>query len=169
MEPSASSFAHRRRLRRGAGTLLFSAALWPTAFAPSLGAESAPQSGEVALSRPDSCGESSTALCLLGNRFRVTVEWSDFLGRRGTGHSLDLTDDSGLFWFFEDSNLELLVKMVDGCGEFSRFWVFAAATTNLEYTVQVTDTVTDSSRTYFNRLGQSSPAITDTDAFATCL
>jgi hypothetical protein len=114
------------------------------------------------------CVESSTALCLGGSRFRVTVEWRDFQGSRGYGHTRSLTDDSGLFWFFDDANLELLVKVVDGCAEFSRHWFFAAATTNVEYTLRVTDTYTGRSRSYFNRPGVSSPAITDTDAFSTC-
>ncbi len=114
------------------------------------------------------CAESPAELCLGGDRFRVTVEWRDFLGNRGAGRTRSLTDDSGLFWFFDDTNLEVLVKMVDGCAEFSRHWFFAAATTNVEYTLRVTDTETGRSRSYFNRQGVSSPAITDTDAFATC-
>ncbi len=114
------------------------------------------------------CIASSTALCLGGGRFRVTVEWRDFQGNRGAGHTRDLTDDSGLFWFFDDANLEMLVKMVDGCAQFSRHWFFAAATTNVEYTLRVTDTETGRSRSYFNRQGVSSPAITDTDAFSDC-
>ena len=48
------------------------------------------------------------------------------------------------------------------------FWAFYCGTTNIEYTLTVTDTVTGSVRTYDNELGQRSPAITDTSAFATC-
>lgn len=47
-------------------------------------------------------------------------------------------------------------------------WVLAAATTNVEYTLTVTDTQTDEERVYGNPLGVQSPAITDTSAFATC-
>jgi len=114
------------------------------------------------------CVESSTALCLDGGRFRVSIEWRDFQDHRGIGRSRAGSDASGLFWFFDDANLEVLVKMVDACAEFSRHWFFAAATTNTEYTLRVTDTATGRSRTYFNRLGANSPAITDTNAFATC-
>lgn len=114
------------------------------------------------------CFESSRALCLGDDRFRVEVEWRNFLGVRGTGQTVALTGDAGLFWFFDAENLELLVKTVDGCGEFGRHWLFAAATTNVEYTAHVIDTATGRSRSYFNPLGRSSPAITDTDAFATC-
>jgi hypothetical protein len=118
--------------------------------------------------QPTGCIETATALCLGGGRFRVTVEWRDFEGNRGQGRSRPLTADSGLFWFFDDSNLELLVKTVDACAEFGHHWLFAAATTNAEYTLRVTDTATGRSRSYFNRLGVSSPAITDSDAFSTC-
>ena len=48
------------------------------------------------------------------------------------------------------------------------FWLFACAQTNVEYTLTVTDTETGEIRTYDNALGQASPAIQDTSAFATC-
>ena len=50
----------------------------------------------------------------------------------------------------------------------TRFWVLAAATTNLEYTLRVTDTLAGVTKTYFNPLGVSAPAIVDTNAFDTC-
>ncbi|MBP9143385.1 MAG: hypothetical protein KBI44_02800 [Thermoanaerobaculia bacterium] len=114
------------------------------------------------------CTESGTALCLGADRFRIAVEWRDYQGRRGSGHAYPLTSDSGLFWFFADTNLEVLVKVVDACAGFGRHWVYAAATTDVEYTLTATDTATGRSRTYFNPLGRRSPAITDSDAFAIC-
>lgn len=115
------------------------------------------------------CIPSSTRLCLNGNRFQVEVDWRDFDGNNGRGRAraLDI-DDSGLYWFFGPENLELLVKVLDACSFNDRYWVFAAATTNVEYTLRVTDTDTGQSRTYFNPLGTRSPATTDTGAFATC-
>jgi hypothetical protein len=62
----------------------------------------------------------------------------------------------------------MLIKVLDGCNINNRYWVFAAATTNVEYTLRVTDTETGASKQYRNPLGQASPAITDTSAFATC-
>ena len=56
----------------------------------------------------------------------------------------------------------------DGCGFNGHFWVFAATATDVEYTLQVTDMQTGEVREYNNALGQRSPAITDTSAFATC-
>ncbi len=44
--------------------------------------------------------------------------------------------------------------------------MLAAATTDVEYTLSVTDTVTGVTREYFNPSGRASPAVIDT--FATC-
>ena len=38
--------------------------------------------------------------------------------------------DSGLFYFFGASNLEMLIKVLNACGLNDRYWVFFAATTN---------------------------------------
>ena len=78
------------------------------------------------------------------------------------------SDDSGSFYFFSPANKEVLIKVIDGCGFNQHFWVFAAAASNVEYTLTVTDTQTGQTRTYDNALGQASPAVTDTNAFATC-
>ncbi|MEO1087517.1 MAG: hypothetical protein AAFY88_25035, partial [Acidobacteriota bacterium] len=114
------------------------------------------------------CVESDTVRCLNNDRFAVSIEWKDFEGGEGVGTFVEDSDDSSLWWFFTPSNWEMLVKVLDGCGFNDRFWVFAAAVTNVEFTLTVTDTVTDETRTWFNPLGVSASAITDTDAFATC-
>ena len=108
-------------------------------------------------------------LCL-GNagRFRVEVQWTDFVGQQGIGTKVVESGDSGLFWFFDDANWEMLVKVVDGCGFNGHHWVFAAATTNVEYTLTVTDTLRGVEAVYQNPLGVSSAAITDTEALDSC-
>ena len=62
----------------------------------------------------------------------------------------------------------MLIKVVDGCALNQRYWVYAGATTDVAYTLTVTDTLRDATRTYGNLLGTASPAITDSAAFATC-
>ena len=115
------------------------------------------------------CVPSSVDLCLNDNRFRVEVEWRDPAGNRGSARVVPVDSrDSGLLWFFSDNNWEMLVKVLDGCALNDRFWVFSAATTDVEYTLRVTDTENDEVQEYFNPLGTASPAITDTGAFATC-
>ncbi|HEX9735662.1 MAG TPA: hypothetical protein VGG06_27195 [Thermoanaerobaculia bacterium] len=85
------------------------------------------------------------------------------------GHLVSLpSDESRLFWFFSPSNYELLTKVLNGCPINNRFWVFSAATTNVQYTLTVVDTATGASKTYVNPLGTSAASVTDTSAFATC-
>ena len=106
-------------------------------------------------------------LCL-GGRFRVEVDWRT-LSARGAARSVVAPGtDSGLFYFFSENNWEMLVKVLDACGVNQRFWVFAAATTDVGYDLRVIDTWTGLSKTYRNDVGTASPAITDISALALC-
>ncbi len=116
-----------------------------------------------------SCRSGPETLCLGDQRFQIEVEWHSFDGTTGSGKAVAVgSEDSGLLWFFEADNWEMLVKVLDGCAFNDRFWVFAAATTTVEYTLRVTDTATGAVREYFKPLGTAAAAITDTDAFAAC-
>ncbi len=116
------------------------------------------------------CLPSDTRMCLNQGRFAVEVDWVKPDGEIGTGTPVvHRTDDSGLFYFFKATNWEMLVKVLDNCdGPTNRFWVFAAASTTVEYTLTVTDTVSGEVREYFNPQGTRAAAIADTEAFATC-
>ena len=116
------------------------------------------------------CTPSDTTMCLEGGRFALEIDWRDFENDQGPGYVVANTpsDDSGLFQFFGEDNWEVLVKVLDACGFNDRFWVFSAATTNVEYTLRVTDTATGETVSYFNPLGNAADAVTDTDAFSTC-
>ena len=76
--------------------------------------------------------------------------------------------DSGLFYFFSENNLEMLLKVLNGCGVNNRYWVFFAATTNVEFAVVVTDTLNGRTAAYFNPLDTPAPPVQDTGAFPTC-
>jgi hypothetical protein len=120
---------------------------------------------------PPPCAD-ARFLCLGDDgRFKVGVEWADFGGASGSGRRVGgtmRTADSGFFYFFGADNWELLIKILDGCRINGRFWVFAAATTNVGYAITVTDTVTGEERVYSNALGTLPTAIADVEAFATC-
>lgn len=117
----------------------------------------------------ETCVAGDEALCLGNGRFHIAVDWRDFAGVTGTGHVVPgASADSGLFWFFGANNWEMLVKIIDGCDLNQRVWVFAAAITNVEYTLRVTDTVTGEEKVYPNALGNSARATTDTEAFMSC-
>jgi len=119
--------------------------------------------------RGERCIPTNTTLCLLDGRFKVEVDWRNQADRTGEGKVVPVeSNDSGLFYFFDSDNWEMLVKMVDGCGLFNHYWVFYAATTNVEFTLTVTDTESGMSREYRNELGVPAPPVQDTSAFATC-
>ncbi len=134
------------------------------------GGASLGQPSETVVTIVDSCQPSATAHCLNLGRFRVESQWRDFAGGSGPGFRVagTPTDDSGLIYFFDPVNFEVLIKVLDGCAINGHFWVFAAATTNVEYTLTVTDTLTGEVQEYSNPLGVSADAVTDTEAFAAC-
>lgn len=119
---------------------------------------------------PDSCIKNDTTACLAGDRFQVRVRWRDQTGQTGFGRRKEIgSSNSVLFWFFDENNVEILVKVLDACSLNQRFWVYGAASTDVEYTIEVVDREAgDVVKTYFNPLGTASPAITDSQAFATC-
>ena len=120
----------------------------------------------AALVGDGSCAADATTLCLNGGRFRVHVDWRTPLGTAGPGRVVPFgSDDSGLFWFFNPDNWELLVKVLRGCPVNDHYWVFFAATTNVEFALTVTDTRTGAVRPYFNPIGRRADAVTDTAAF----
>ncbi len=110
---------------------------------------------------------------LLGGRFEVSVVGNNFELEPFIGRTVPLaSNDSALFWFFQPANFELLVKIVDGCSLNNRYWVFYAATTNVDFTLTVVDTFANppsNTKTYHNPLGTNeATAITDSNAFNTC-
>ncbi|HYL06319.1 MAG TPA: hypothetical protein VE075_09785 [Thermoanaerobaculia bacterium] len=120
------------------------------------------------------CVPDATTLCIDRNpgdrRFKVKVSFSTVQGggRSGSGNAIPLSslglNEGGMFWFFAANNPELLVKIIDGCGLNSHFWVFYAATTNVGFTVTVTDTVALNQQIYANQDQGSAVPVQDTAA-----
>ena len=120
---------------------------------------------------PSECVPSSTTLCLNKGRFEVKTHWrSSTASGDATAVALDFAPDSGLFYFFSPTNIEMLVKVIDACvpAVGNKYWVFFAATTNVELTVTVTDTQTGRFKVYTNPLGKAAAPVQDTSAFDTC-
>jgi hypothetical protein len=105
-------------------------------------------------------------LLLQDGRFRVTARWRRSSGQSGPGTGVPLTDDSGAFWFFRPSNLEVLLKVLDGCAVNGHFWVLASGLTNVEVELRVEDLATGVVRSYLNPLDQAFEPIQDTGALA---
>jgi hypothetical protein len=99
------------------------------------------------------------------NRFRVTVSFTDpRTGATGPGQAVTLSDDTGIFWFFDPTNLELMVKVLDGTAINGNFWVFYGGLSDVDYTLTVTDTASGLQRTYHNPRHHLASAA-DLDAF----
>jgi hypothetical protein len=77
---------------------------------------------------------------------------------------MELSDRSGAFWFFDEDNLEIVVKLVDGRAVNGHHWVFFASLSDVEFTVEVTDSVDGSVRNYYNAPGNLASRA-DTSAF----
>lgn len=115
------------------------------------------------------CAEDEETLCLAGDRFQVQVDWRTSQGTSGAGRVERVSDSTGMVWFFEQGNKELLIKVIDACvTPFDAYWVFFAATTNVDFTVTVTDTATGLTKEYTNASGDAAEPVQDTLTFATC-
>jgi hypothetical protein len=124
--------------------------------------------GEVYL-YGSSCTEDDSAVCLTGGRFRVEATW-DTSDRQGAARAHRLTGDSASFTFFDDANVELVVKVLDACSVpgSDSFWVFAAGLTDLGIELRITDVTSGESRIYRSPRGTVFQPIRDTRAFPIC-
>ncbi len=121
---------------------------------------------EPATENTSSCSAGDTALCLNQSRFRAEVRWRNYNdGTSGSGHAVALTADSGYFWFFDSTNVELVVKVLDGHSANGRFWVLYGPLSDVEYTLTITDSQTGAVKTYYNPAGLMSGG-KDIQAFA---
>jgi ribosomal protein L35AE/L33A len=111
------------------------------------------------------CADDDDTLCLLDDRFQAEVVWRTPQGQIGVGHKVQLTSKSGTFWFFDSQNVEMLIKVLDACQVFGNHWVFFAATTNVDFTVTVTDTRTGVVKQYTNPAGKAASPVQDTFTF----
>src|SRR6202158_1898668 len=93
-------------------------------------------------------------LALLSGQFSVEVSWHDPLsGHAGFARQVAGSDQTGFFWFFDHSNLELMVKALDGRGLNSHYWFFYGALSSVEYWITVRDLKSGAVRTYYNAPG----------------
>lgn len=116
----------------------------------------------------DACRAGEEFLCLRDGRFEVQVHWrnNERAGDYGIGGSIpvEVSDESGLFWFFDPANVELVVKVLDGRTINGSHWVFFGALSDVEYWITVRDVVADARRTYHNTQGRIC-GLDDTQAF----
>ena len=117
---------------------------------------------------PAPCVADDVTLCLgAGGRFRVEVSWATE-NDSGPGRGEALTADTGYFTFFRESNVEVVVKVLDGCGVNGHHWVFAGGLTDVAVELTVTDTREGETATYPNPPRTPFQPIQDTTAFSGC-
>lgn len=115
----------------------------------------APTTGAAAIP----CGPE--ALCLHDGRFEVEVEWVNHhqADSQGDGLPISFSETSGMFWFFTDRNIELLVNVIDGSSANGYFWVHVASLNDLQWTVTVRDRLTGATWTHQNPPFVSRPVL----------
>ncbi len=122
------------------------------------------------LTGSSACVADATTACLLNGRFEVKVQWTDYSHvTRDALRAAAGTSDSQIFYFQDPNNWEFLIKIINGCSLNNRYWVYFAAATDVGYVVTVRDTGSAAApKQYTNPLGNASPAVNDSNAFATC-
>jgi hypothetical protein len=115
------------------------------------------------------CTPDDATLCLVASRFKVTATFQKPNDVVRNAHAVKLTDNTGYFWFFDNTNVEVVTKVLPFCADpFNSIWVFAAGLTNVLVDVTYFDTKTSTTVVKHNPQGTAFAAIQDTSAFKTC-
>jgi PKD repeat protein len=114
-----------------------------------------PVLGEPAPAALTACSVDGRSLCLGDKgRFRASLSWQGFQGPVTQAQALPLTADAGVFWFFSAGDPDVVVKVLDGTAVNGHFWVFYGGLTSFRYQLVITDTQTNTVKSYPNPLGQ---------------
>lgn len=105
-------------------------------------------------------------ICLNDGQHHVDMRWKTKTTSFAPAHVVPFdSTSSGLFYFTDVNNAEVLIKVINGCPLNDKWWVFYAATTNVQFDIDVTDTHRDVTRTYSNPVNHAATTILDTAAF----
>ena len=117
-----------------------------------------PQKGEYT-----ECFPTSESLVFDGG-YKVSMCYETTTGELGSARAgLFATAESGLLWFFNPDNAEVLVKVLNGCAYNGHRWIFLAPVTDVAFNLYVTDSE-GRSWTHRNRQGENATKA-DTSAF----
>lgn len=110
------------------------------------------------------CVPDGPALTLRGGH-TVSMCYETSEGEVGDAKNWELdSEQSGLLYFFDRDNVEVLIKVLDGCGVNGHRWVFVAPVTDLAFNLLV-ESPQGEVWTHTNRLGQTADAASSTSAF----
>jgi len=113
------------------------------------------------------CTADQQHICL-GDRFRVSAVYQTQDAPAASARAVKLTDDTGYLWFFDANNIEVVVKLLNGCSINQHYWVFAAGLTNVGVQLEVVDTAGQVSWNHTSPIGSAFAPVQDTIAFASC-
>jgi hypothetical protein len=103
------------------------------------------------------CMEDANSMCLVGGRFRVTLDYSGYGANPPMGHGTGrhLTDNVTYFGTVDPTSADVVVKMINFCSLNNSWSVYIGGTTDINTTISITDTATGQiSQPFVNPLGQ---------------
>ena len=111
------------------------------------------------------CSANSSTICLVSDQFEVKATYRT---NAGTGNLLweKHTNNTGLAFFTDSSNKEVILKVLDACGFNGKYWVFVGGVTDQEINVTVRNTSNGAVYSYKNNLGTAFVTDNDTSAFS---
>ena len=105
-------------------------------------------------------------VCLQNDLFLVAIDNISGPAPGGLGTPVRTgSTDTAIFWFYNDRNWEVMVKVLNGCQINGHYWVFAGALTDQRYRINVFRNSDGALKQYSNTLGTRSRAFADTSAF----
>lgn len=101
-----------------------------------------------------SCIEDTYTMCLVGGRYRVTSYWQNQYagGAVSTLSKAKLTDTTGAFWIANSSTYEYMIRF-NTATDNGRAWIAIPTFTDVEFFINVTDTVNGQSKQYHSAPG----------------
>src|SRR5260370_16832697 len=96
----------------------------------------------AAIRQKFTCFEDAFTMCLNGGRFEVVASFDTGRGESGSAEMVRLTDDSGYMWFFNSTNIEVVIKVLNACALNNEYWVFAGGLTNVHLFITPTPSLT---------------------------
>ncbi len=84
---------------------------------------------------------------MVSGRFRVSVEWDSQTAGTGPATPVHLTDSSGAFWYFNDRNLDMLLK-IEPHPSNGFYRLVAGSPSTVGFTITVQDTCLGTTQAY---------------------
>lgn len=135
-----------------------------------IGADGAWAVADFPPAQPGICEPTGPSVCLNEDRFRVEVTFVQG-GATDPAKLIKSQDDTGYFWFFDQDNYDLIIKILNGCSVNNHYWVFiggpAGTDGDTDADVTIEDTNSTDEATYEYR-PTNQPYLIDPKAFDTC-